>query len=204
MCMCMCMCTCIACYTSASLGTQRAQRTHKGHRQRARKGHSAQAKDTTKDTAHVVFTSSLKTGDVAPTTDGAMYRPPLDNTVTSDVHYKTYDVNLQNQMLDDPTLSLEDNLPVLVKVVDARFAPGGKYYHHKHFQVINPSDYTFELTVPVARQCGERHRYQRRSTTKNLRGWRPMAAMLGGGAMSRALLRGCALGPMHERRVFFL
>ena len=89
---------------------------------------SAAAKDTTKDTAHVVFTSSLKTGDVAPTTDDQMYRPPLDPTVTSDVHFKTYDVDLKNQMLDDATLSVEENLPVLVKVVDPRFAPGGKYY----------------------------------------------------------------------------
>ena len=70
---------------------------------------SASAKDSTQDTAHIVFTTSIKTGDVKPDTSDVMTRPALDKTVGNDVHYKTYQLDLRDQMqgdlFDDATLN---------------------------------------------------------------------------------------------------
>ena len=101
---------------------------------------SVSAKDTTKDTVHIVFTSFIKTDDVKPVTSNTLTRTALDNTIATDVYHKTYCVNVQGQLqcdiFNDQPLD-DGTLPLLVKIVCPKFMSKDKYYHRRHFKTID-------------------------------------------------------------------
>ena len=120
---------------------------------------SASAVDPSKDSAHVVFTSAIKTGDVRPEHDGDMIRPTLSNDIRDDTHFVTVGVNPTIFFEDVPLGACNTHDADLFFLKHSVFAPKGRYYHKKHFREATAKEQartkcSHVMRVPPARQCG--------------------------------------------------
>ena len=116
---------------------------------------SASAKDATRDTAHVVFTSAIKSGDTMPEDDEVMMRDTMDKDLSKNtsIAYKQYDININ---VGEPIFA--DNeigpAPNLVKVTHPAFAPNGKYFDKVHLLPSTDGHHSHSIKVPIARIGG--------------------------------------------------
>ena len=116
----------------------------------------ASAKDATRDSAHIVFTSAIKSGDAMPADDTVMLRATLDPDLETEttICSKKYYISIEDPLFSDNEIGAQ---PHLVRVTHPAFAPNGKYYDKRHLQPVTDDERgsgSHTITVPVTRKCG--------------------------------------------------